>query len=67
MTGDAGPVSSPGARRSPGPDWPAEFLAGWATWAAAAAFAAIVVLGFALSRTYPDPNFAAVAAMTTVR
>lgn len=55
MTGDVGPVS-----------WPGGFLAGRAAWAAAAAFAVLVVLGFALGRTYPDPNFVAEAVIAAL-
>jgi signal transduction histidine kinase len=74
MTGDAGPVSSPGAGRPPGPSrpgptgpaWPGGFLAGRAAWVAATAFAVLVVLGFALGRTYPDPNFVAEAVIAAL-
>jgi signal transduction histidine kinase len=69
MTGDAGPVSSPGARRPPGagrppgPAWPAGFLPGRVRWTAAAAFGAVVILGFALGRTYSHPNSLVAAAI----
>jgi signal transduction histidine kinase len=66
MTGDAGPVSSPGARRPPGPAWPARFLPGRATWAAATAFGVVVVLGFALGRTYSHPNSLVAAVIAAV-
>ena len=63
MTGDAGPVSSAEATRPPGLAWPAGLLTGRATWAAAAAFAVVVVVGFALGRTYPDRNSVVEAAI----
>jgi signal transduction histidine kinase len=63
MTGDAGPVSSAQATRPPGLAWPAGLLTGRATWAAAAAFAVVVVVGFALGRTYPDRNSVVEAAI----
>ena len=66
MTGDAGPVSSPRARRPPGPAWPAGFLAGPAAWVAATAFALLVALGFALGRTYPTPNSVVAASIAAV-
>jgi signal transduction histidine kinase len=66
MTGDAGPVSSPRARRPPGPAWPAGFLAGPAAWVAATTFALLVALGFALGRTYPTPNSVVAASIAAV-
>ena len=66
MTGDAGPVPSPGARRPPGPAWPAGFLASRAAWVAATAFAVLVALGFALGRTYPGPNSVVAASIAAV-
>ena len=66
MTGDAGLVSSPGARRPPGPAWPAGFLAGRTAWVAVTAFAVLVALGFALGRTYPGPNSVVAASIAAV-
>ena len=66
MTGDAGPVPSPGARRAPGPVWPAGFPPGRARWMAAAAFGIVVILGFALGRTYSHPNSVVAAAIAAV-
>jgi len=66
MTGDAGPVSSPRARRPPGPAWPAGFLAGPAAWVAATSFALLVALGFALGRIYPTPNSVVAASIAAV-
>ena len=55
MTGDAGPVS-----------WPAGQPGGRAAWAAATAFGLVVVLGFALGRTYPARNSVAEAVIAAV-
>ena len=55
MTGDAGPVT-----------WPAGQPGGRAAWAAATAFGLVVVLGFALGRTYPDRNSVAEAVIAAV-
>jgi len=66
MTGDAGPVSSPGTRRPAGPAWPAGFLAGRAAGVAATAFAVLVTLGFALGRIYPSPNSVVAASIAAV-
>ena len=66
MTGDAGPVPSPGARRAPGPVWPAGFPPGRARWMAAAAFGIVVIRGFALGRTDSHPNSVVAAAIAAV-